>query len=262
MHLALVLACQLAQTPDRDEPCEATDWYADADDDGFGGGSPVQSCDAPEDHVADNTDCDDGHPWVNPEAAESCNERDDDCDGAVDEEDADGNGRFHLDADGDGFGDSDDQVQPSADESCNAIDDDCDGEVDEDDALDAPSWYEDLDQDGYGGASSRASCEQPSGYSSSSGDCDDFDDDVWPGTDELCNGHDDDCDGSTDEDAAVDAAEFFTDADADGYGDASTGSVSCYAGSGETADDTDCDDTDADVNPGEAEICENGVDDD
>ena len=34
-------------------------WYADADDDGFGAGAPVQSCTQPADHVANNFDCDD-----------------------------------------------------------------------------------------------------------------------------------------------------------------------------------------------------------
>ena len=41
---------------------------------------------APEGYVDDATDCDDGDESVNPDAIETCNETDDDCDGSVDEE--------------------------------------------------------------------------------------------------------------------------------------------------------------------------------
>ncbi len=72
-------------------------------------------------------------------------------------------------------------------------------------------------------------------------DCDDADASIRPGGTETCDGVDEDCDGSIDEDF---------DADADGYAD----ETACSSG-------TDCDDADADVNPGAAEICD-GVDND
>ena len=95
-------------------------------------------------------------------------------------------------------------------------------------------------------------------------DCDDLDADAYPGADERCDGADNDCDGTTDEDDAVDAASWYADADGDGYGDSSGAATdACEAPSGYVSSDlaTDCDDTDASVNPDAEETC-NGVDDD
>ena len=80
-------------------------------------------------------------------------------------------------------------------------------------------------------------------------DCDDGDRDVNPDAAEVCdNGIDDDCDDETDEGCATGCV----DADGDGY-DAQ--SPDCASGD-------DCDDADADVNPGADEVCDNGIDDD
>ena len=95
---------------------------------------------------------------VHPEAEETCNVVDDDCDGVVDEENATGCSTYWRDADGDGHGtdafpskclcgpdpvslyqgttpddcdDADPSQFPQANESCNFADDDCDAEVDE-----------------------------------------------------------------------------------------------------------------------------------
>ena len=53
--------------------------------------------------VADNSDCDDTTAQVRPGAAEFCNNRDDDCDGDLDEDAADAT-LFYIDGDGDGRG--------------------------------------------------------------------------------------------------------------------------------------------------------------
>jgi hypothetical protein len=68
-----------------DQDCDGAD-LADLDGDGFDGGPS-------------GPDCDDSHPGVHPgaEEAEGCNERDDDCDGIIDE------GSICFDDDGDGF---------------------------------------------------------------------------------------------------------------------------------------------------------------
>ena len=53
---------------------------------------------------------------------------------------------------------------------------------------------------------------------------------------------------------------FYADADGDGYGDAGSTTSACSAPEGYVADNTDCNDGDASVNPGATEVC-NGVDD-
>jgi hypothetical protein len=55
---------------------------------------------------------------------------------------------------------------------------------------------------------------------------------------------------------------WYTDLDADGYGDAASPVQATSQPSGSTADDTDCDDADATVNPGATEVADNGIDED
>jgi hypothetical protein len=93
-------------------------------------------------------------------------------------------------------------------------------------------------------------------------DCDDGDASVRPGADERCNGIDDDCDGETDEDDAVDAPEWFADADGDGHGDALTLVRACQAPSGTVATADDCDDADPERSPSADERCADELDND
>ncbi|MBM4365877.1 MAG: putative metal-binding motif-containing protein, partial [Deltaproteobacteria bacterium] len=145
---------------------------------------------------------------------------------------------------------------------CNGIDDDCDGSTDEDSAADASTWYADGDGDGYGDASSSTvACDAPAGSVADATDCDDTSSDVSPAATELCNGIDDDCDGSTDEDSAADASTWYADADGDGYGNATSRATACDAPTGFIADDSDCDDGEASVNPAATEVCD-GLDND
>ena len=87
-------------------------------------------------------------------------------------------------------------------------------------------------------------------------DCDDTDPAVFPGADEWCNGVDDDCDGTVDEDDALDADTWYQDADGDSFGDAGAPLAACDQPAGFVADATDCDDLDDDVFPGAAELCD------
>jgi len=267
-----------------------TTWYLDYDSDGYGGVLSIAACDQPSGYVADSSDCNDGDPVVAPGADEYCDGVDNDCDGAVDEDDALDAVTWYADSDGDGYGDSsrgaaactqpvgyvagvidgvafdcddsDGAVSPAASETCNGVDDDCDGTVDEADAIDAATWFGDTDGDGYGDASvTDTACDQPSGFVADGGDCDDGDAAVSPAATESCDSVDNDCDGTVDEGDAVDAATWYADSDGDGYGDASSTTTACSQPSAYLADSTDCDDRNNTVYPGAGELCD-GLDND
>ncbi|MFH1465111.1 MAG: putative metal-binding motif-containing protein, partial [Pseudomonadota bacterium] len=206
---------------------DAPTWYQDVDQDGYGDdATATRACEPPANHVAEGGDCDDDDPAFHPGAAEDdCADPNDyNCDGTV----------GYADADGDGFpacqdcDDADAGVNPSAVELCNGVDDDCDGTVDEGDALDAEAWYADADADGFGDpATYTFACTQPTGFVADATDCDDASAATFPGADEHCDGIDTDCDGTMDEDDALDALTWYADADADGYGDATTTTAAC-----------------------------------
>ena len=266
-----------------DNAVDATSWYEDADEDGYGDpDTSVDACDMPAGYVADATDCDPVDGGNNPDALEQCDAVDNDCDGDTDEEAVDST-TWYADADEDGYGDTslyveacdapegyladytdcDDSVStvnPGGTEVCNGLDDDCSGDID-DGATDALTYYVDADEDGYGSSSSTVdACDAPDGYVASSTDCNDGDDTIRPGASELCNDTDDDCDGFTDE-SAIDRDTWYADADGDGYG-TSTSTLACDMPSGYSADDGDCDDAEVDANPGLAEVCNDALDND
>ena len=257
-------------------------FYADADADGFGDPEVVtEACEQPSGAVQSGTDCDDSDASVFPSALEVCNGVDDNCDGAVDEGLVN---TWYPDADGDGYGDPElaeercdapsDHVDvggdcddttaaahPGAIEICDEIDNDCDEEVDE--GVTTTFWV-DRDGDGYGDAGlTIEACALPEGYAASAGDCDDTDIDVSPSGTERCNGVDDDCDGTSDEDDAIDASTWHLDGDGDGVGLAATTTTACQQPSGYVAATAafDCDDGEITTYPGADEYCD-GHDDD
>ncbi len=141
-----------------EDAADAPTWYTDTDGDGYGDAvSTIAACDAPEGHVADNTDCDDTDAAVSPGATELCDEldADEDCDGLTDDED--------------------DSVSEAS----------------------MTTWHKDDDGDGYGSdarGEPMTACEAPSGYVDDATDCDDADVKIWPEAPETCDGLDNDCD--------------------------------------------------------------------
>jgi hypothetical protein len=228
-------------------------------------------------------DCDDSDPAIHPQADETCNGIDDDCDAQIDEDAVDASS-WYLDGDGDGFGhddrsqeactqpsgtvaaggdcdDTDPAIHPDADETCNGIDDDCDALIDED-PTDGSVWYQDSDGDGWGDPDTTVrACERPSDATGPNlaEDCDDSDATVHPEATETCDGRDENCDGRIDEGLAT--TTWFQDLDGDGYGDLDNSVSACSRPAGTVANATDCDDGDAGVHPGAAETCD-GVDED
>ncbi|MDP2307094.1 MAG: putative metal-binding motif-containing protein [Pseudomonadota bacterium] len=262
-----------------------TTLYADVDGDGFGDlSAPSESCGATEGYVADATDCDDRDGAVHPDATERCDGADNDCDGTVDEATAVDAPTWYFDGDEDTYGEATDTavscaaprhyvsdatdcddgaaaVNPAAAELCDSVDNDCDGAVDEDAAVDAPTWYFDGDEDTYGEATDTAvACAAPLHYVADQTDCDDGAAAINPAADEVCDGADNNCDGTVDEASAADASTWYHDGDEDGYGDPEVGEVACEAPADHVSNASDCDDGAAAINPGAAEGVADGID--
>lgn len=123
------------------------------------------------------------------------------------------------------------------------------------------TWYADADGDGYGDAGmTTVACDAPTGYVADNTDCNDADAAINPGAAEICNGLDENCNGDVDEGLTFET--WYADADGDSYGDADMWVSTCDgAPAGYIADNTDCNDADAAVNPSATEICGNGIDD-
>lgn len=253
--------------------------YRDADGDGHGDPTaPMTACGTRAGFSTSNDDCDDTNALRSPSLPEVCDGIDNDCNGIADPADSTVVATWYLDADGDGFGaplrrtvscavptgswslygtDCDDTVatvSPAQAERCNGRDDDCNGRADFE--ISAGDFEDD---DGDGIADARC---VPTPVPA---DCDDRNPSSGPGSAELCDGRDNDCDGRVDEMVASFA--YFRDADGDGYGGAAGGvMVGCVPPVGYTTRGGDCDDTDPRRYPGARERCGigtgGGVDDD
>src|SRR5262249_10155622 len=90
-------------------------------------------------------------------------------------------------------------INPGAEEYCNEHDDDCDGAIDEGSL--PQTHYPDPDGDGHGqnGSEGVLECPPPPGYAPSDDDCVEGDATAYPGAEEVCDGHDNDCDNQSDE---------------------------------------------------------------
>lgn len=207
-------------------PSMAATFYKDADGDGHGDPTAtLNDCVAPAGYVESQDDCDDGHATALPGGMELCDGLDNDCNGSADDGIPDAQkSTFYEDKDGDGFGngavttracaqptgfvtlgnDCDDAlstVNPNASETCNGVDDNCDGTVDEGVK---GTFFADADGDGFGAVAPTAeACSAPMGFVSNSSDCLDTNPAVHPGATEVCDGVDNDCNGTTDDPAEI-----------------------------------------------------------
>ncbi|MFT4976812.1 MAG: hypothetical protein ACI8S6_002717, partial [Myxococcota bacterium] len=90
------------------------------------------------------------------------------------------------------------------------------------------------------------------GYDSSE-DCDDEDAQTHPGSAEVCDGIDNNCDGLVDEGVTT---TYYEDSDGDGFGDSGSAIEACEAPDGYVPNGNDCDDTTAQTFPGAPEACD------
>ncbi|MBI5409459.1 MAG: putative metal-binding motif-containing protein [Nitrospirae bacterium] len=107
------------------------------------------------------------------------------------------------------------------------------------------------DNDGDGFSAEGGAC----GYQ----DCNDNDPSIYPGAVEICDGKDNDCDGLTDEGVLY---TYYRDSDNDGYGNPAAAQQLCTQPAGYVVNNTDCDDSNPNMNAGMAEVRNNGIDDD
>ncbi len=89
-------------------------------------------------------------------------------------------------------------------------------------------------------------------------DCNDFNATIYPGATEVCDGIDQDCDNLIDDGVLL---TYYQDSDGDMFGNPNNTTQGCTAPMGYVANNTDCNDANAAVNPGATEVC-NGIDDD
>ncbi len=225
-------------------------------------------------------DCDDNDPNSFPGATETCDGKDNNCDGNADE------GlqlfTYYQDTDNDGFGDAgaridtclmiaptgfvtnsddcrdnDPNFNPNIVEICDGFDNDCNGLIDD---MPLFTYYQDEDGDGFGDPqNSIETCldAAPNGYVTNNSDCNDLDANFHPNIPEVCDGLDNDCNNAIDD--GLTNYIYYRDADGDGFGSELIRMDTCqsFAPSGFVLNSSDCNDRDPAINPDSPEICDN-----
>ncbi len=178
----------------------------------------------------------------------ACSESMHECHEGCATPDVDGDGHDSIACGGDDCDDTDAHRFPGHAEVCDAmnVDEDCDS-----------STFGTLDADADGFVSI-ACCNQSSdGKMTCGSDCNDADPGVHPGSPEVCNGKDDNCNGAIDETAQV---ALYVDSDGDGHGHGhgvGNAVMGCADLVGYSPLNNDCDDSNAALQPGSIK-CQGG----
>ena len=189
-----------------DEGLTLLSFFQDQDGDGFGNSNAVQTgCSKPSGYSTQDKDCNDADKNINPNGAEVCNGKDDNCNNQTDEGKLDGNacdsgepgtcgpgttvckqGNLKCISNTDPFG-----------EICDGADNDCDTKIDDadDSVTGQTTYFLDADKDGFGDPNQiKKACAKPAGYVPFGDDCDDTKNLINPDQEEICgNGIDDNC---------------------------------------------------------------------
>lgn len=211
-------------------------WYLDADQDTFGTPTQtVQSCCQPAGYVANDTDCDDTNPLLNPNTV------------------------WYLDADNDTYGDLANPFTgctPPTTATYVQNSTDCDDANPNVNAI--TTWYLDSDNDGFGNLSmTTQNCGQPVGYVANSTDCDDANNQINPNATEVFDGVDNNCDLVIDEGFTL--TTYYEDLDGDNFGSGVSIQSVTNPGAGYSLVSGDCDDNNNLINPNATEVCD-GID--
>jgi hypothetical protein len=223
-----------------------TVWFKDADNDGYSDGTEQTQCTRPAgfkldtELTATSGDCDDNNASLNPETV------------------------WFKDTDNDGYSDGTTQTQcerPTGFKlatELTATSGDCN---DNNAALNpATVWFKDADNDGFSDGTQQTQCARPAGFklatelTATSGDCRDNDATVFPGAPELCDGKDNNCNGTVDEGCGTGLITWYRDADGDGFGRNVGTKLSLTQPRGFVAVGGDCNDGDATIFPGAPEL--------
>ncbi|MFC1615314.1 MopE-related protein [Patescibacteria group bacterium] len=263
-----------------DDDCNGSDLICpldckDSDGDGFG---VCPNCGINYGCSNNGNDCNDGDDKSHIGAVEICDGKDNDCDLDIDE---------GCDLDGDNYCDCSQEfeygsnlmstcirtnttngeavantcdcdetnknIHPSASEICeNGIDEDCD----KSDSICALNCV-DNDNDGYGNPASDSCIHTQL-------DCNDSDSKIHPWAIEICDGKDNDCDGTIDEWCDIDGDNYCDCSQEFEYGSdlTSTCSGTNTTNASSVSNTCDCNEINPNIHPSASEICGNGVDED